>query len=246
MSCTEIEPLIGASLDGELDAVGALRVEDHLATCPACSDFLRRLELLRDEIAAADLDWGVEADLRGIAAAIRRREPALRRRAPWWRLRFLGSAVAVLAVAMAFIFLRPALLAPSLERQIVDSHVRSLLAEHLIDVPSSDRHTVKPWFQGKLKFSPNVPDLSDKGFVLAGGRLDVIDGKEAAALVYRRRNHIINVWITPGSAGDRAVASSALNGFQVLHWQRNGMDYWAASDLNLAELREFAELIRTQ
>ena len=246
MSCTEIEPLIGASLDGELDPVGALRVEDHLATCNQCSQFLVRLELLREEIASADLDWSAHTDLRRIRAAIRRREPALHAGASWWRRPFLGSAAAAFAAGIALMIFWPGKPGIPVERQIVDSHVRSMLADHLIDVQSSDRHTVKPWFQGKLKFAPNVPDLSNQGFVLSGGRLDVLDGKEAAALVYRRRNHVINLWTMPGRGGDRGIESSALNGFQLLHWQRSGMLYWAASDLNVAELREFAELMLKQ
>jgi anti-sigma factor RsiW len=132
----------------------------------------------------------------------------------------------------------------SLERQMVDSHLRSLLAGHLVDVPSSDRHTVKPWFQGKLSFAPAVPDLAAEGFPLVGGRLDVIDGKPAAALVYKRREHVVNLWIAPDSGADRGIESREVDGFHLLHWRKDQLAHWAISDVNEAELREFAERIR--
>jgi anti-sigma factor RsiW len=105
---------------------------------------------------------------------------------------------------------------------------------------------VKPWFQGRLSFSPPVPDLAKDGFVLLGGRLDIVSGRPAAALVYKRRRHLINVWITPSGSGSRRIESGTVEGFHVVHWQKDNMLYWAASDLNAAELRELAELIRAR
>ena len=120
------------------------------------------------------------------------------------------------------------------------------MAEHLVDVPSSDRHTVKPWFQGKLGFSPAVPDLATDGFVLLGGRLDVIGARPAAAIVYKRQNHVINLWITSQDSIGRGPELASLDGYNIIRWQQNGMAYWAVSDLNIAELRQFAELIRSR
>lgn len=155
-----------------------------------------------------------------------------------------GALLAIAVLAIVFVVDPWSARVSSIDQQqILDSHVRSMMADHLVDVPSSDRHTVKPWFQGKLNFAPPVPDLAAEGFLLAGGRLDVIDGKPAAALVYRRRSHIINLWIRPVDAADTGILSSTREGFHLLSWKRKRMLYWAVSDLNLLELREFAEAV---
>jgi anti-sigma factor RsiW len=241
MTCTEAEPLIGASLDGELDPRTALQVQNHVSECGRCSALAGRLERLHDEIAAAGLDWSASVDLRPLAARIRRHAP----QESWWKRPWMWqSALATLAIAALVMVSLPGRRGMSVDRQIVDSHLRSLLADHLVDVPSSDRHTVKPWFQGKLNFAPPVPDLSGKGFVLIGGRLDVIDGMQAAAIIYKRREHVINLWITPGSGPDRGIESSSVDGFHLLRWQQDRMSYRTVSDMNELELREFAELIR--
>jgi len=242
MTCLETEPLIGASLDGELDPQTALRVENHLSECGTCSALLARLEKLREEIAAAELDLSARVDLRPLAAAIRRGRGDRWWKGPWLWRPVLGTVVAALLVMIAL----PARNRSTAEREMVDNHLRSLLADHLVDVPSSDQHTVKPWFQGKLNFSPAVPDLSGEGFVLVGGRLDVVNGKEAAAIVYKRRQHVVNLWYSPAEGADRPIESTTLEGFHLLRWQKNRLQYWAVSDLNPVELREFAELIRGQ
>ena len=250
MPCTEIEPLIGASLDGELDPAAALHVQDHLSVCRSCAIHLERLGRLRDEIATADLDWSASIDLRPLETAIRNREPRMfMNREPWWSLhrrRWLAPATAfALSVCFLVVLVTERWKSgSSVEQQFLDSHVRSMMADHLVDVPSSDRHTVKPWFQGKLNFAPPVPDLATHGFVLTGGRLDVMNGKPAAALVYRRRSHIINLWIQPVDGADTGVTSSTREGFHLLSWKQNRMLYWAVSDLNPPELREFAESVR--
>ena len=244
MNCAEVETLIGASLDGELDAPTAVALDTHVASCPNCSATLEKLQWLRAEIAAADVDWSATADLRRLAAAVRRKHAR-----PWWKAGWLrefavAGAAAVLTLAIAVNrFETPR--AP-VERQIVDSHIRSLQPEHLVDVPSSDRHTVKPWFQGKLSFAPPVPDLGADGFELVGGRLDVIGGRPAAAIVYKRRNHVINVWIAPADGAERRPESSEAEGFHVVEWQRDRMRYWVVSDLNAAELSGFAGLLRSR
>jgi len=129
--------------------------------------------------------------------------------------------------------------------QVIANHVRSLLASQLVDVVSSDQHTVKPWFDGKIDFAPEVRDLSANGFPLVGGRLDYLDGKTVTALVYHRNKHPINVFITPAltSRGTSPTAATR-RGYNVLSWTNNGMKYWAVSDLNQAELREFTEMLR--
>jgi len=240
MTCAEAEPLIGASLDGELDTQTALRIDEHFSTCHRCSVLLDRLQRLQQEIAAADLDWSSNADLRSLRAAIRRRTGENWWQAPWlWR-----SALAAVAAVLVVMAVIPGRSGNSIERQMVDNHLRSMLADHLVDVPSSDQHTVKPWFQGKLNFAPSVPDLAADGFTLIGGRLDVVGGRPAAALVYRRRQHVVNLWILAADGVQSQLKSTDLEGFHVLQWRKSGMAFWAVSDINPAELREFAMLIR--
>jgi anti-sigma factor RsiW len=133
-----------------------------------------------------------------------------------------------------------------LAQEVVASHVRSLMANHLTDVPSSDRHTVKPWFDGKLDYAPPVKDLSELGFRLIGGRLEYLAGKPVAALVYQHRNHFVNLYVWPANRQlETEVSITEKQGFSLFHWTSGGMTYWAISDLNDTELREFAQLFRT-
>ena len=122
-------------------------------------------------------------------------------------------------------------------QEIVSSHVRSLIGTHLLDVPSTDQHNVKPWFNGKLDYAPDVKDFVAEGFALAGGRVDYIDHRPVAALVYKRREHVINLFEWP--SGSALSSPSGVNGFNLVAWNRAGMDYWAVSDLNAGELGQF-------
>ncbi|MEP6540120.1 MAG: zf-HC2 domain-containing protein [Bryobacteraceae bacterium] len=245
MTCLEVEPLLGASLDDELDPRAALAIEQHLSSCDSCSKQYKNLEWLREEIGAAGLDFGTQADLKSLRASILRRN-----RKSWWDTAWKNPAVFAAAAAGLIIALMVPGIFPSrnsgVERQLVDNHVRSLMADHLVDVPSSDRHTVKPWFQGKLGFSPAVPDLGADGFVLTGGRLDVVASRPAAAIIYKRNSHVINLSISEASAAAHRPELTVLDGYNVLRWQSGGMAYWAVSDLNATELREFARLFQSR
>jgi anti-sigma factor RsiW len=166
-----------------------------------------------------------------------------------WCWATLGASLA--AVAALLIFLLPVLKGPSpselLTEEIVSAHVRSLMANHLTDVASSDQHTVKPWFNGKLDFSPLVVDLTDSGFPLVGGRLDFVANGSVAALVYQRRQHFINLFIWPSlHDSDVAASISSRQGYNMIRWVKSGMIYWAVSDVNISDLESFVQLIEGQ
>lgn len=218
MTCRDFEELGGAWLDGELDLVRGVELEAHARECAACTARLEADEALRDAVRAQPY--------------YRRPAPVVHRQA--MALRYAGMAAA-LAAAVYFLFF---FYRPPMEHRVVEAHVRSLLANHLLDVPSSDRHTVKPWFAGKLDYSPDVK--TPPGFELLGGRLDYLVDRPVAALVYRRRLHIVNVFVWPSGDRDRSPSMRSERGFQVMHWASGGMTWWAVSDLNGEELRALA------
>ncbi|UJX45657.1 anti-sigma factor [Xanthobacter sp. YC-JY1] len=256
--CAEWDALLNSYLDGELDAVHVLEVERHLASCPACAAHLRRLEGSHALLASGQARWPVPEGLResvvaALAAEAANASPAAWSPATLWRRlrggmgrtlmgeRFarwsLVPSLAVLAVALVIAVLPPR--GGALEDELVAGHVRSLLADHLTDVASSNQHTVKPWFGGRIDFSPPVVDLAARGFPLVGGRLDYVGGRVVAALVYRRNGHVINVFVWPGASGARTVKGR--DGYTLLGWSEAGLSYWAVSDINPVELKEFQE-----
>jgi anti-sigma factor RsiW len=250
MSCPHTEPEVGAYLDGELDLASALAFERHLADCPDCAPALAAQRALRESIAAAGLRYHPSPEVtRRFRQATRSRsaEPA-GRRGSWRQLQALAALLLVAVAGWSLGRIWPPRAAPDLTDEVVTSHVRSLLAGHPADVISTDQHTVKPWFTGKLDYSPVVVDLKDRGFPLVGGRLDYLDHHPTAALIYQADRHVINLFTWP-STEDRDgagvdPAAAARQGFHVLHWTRDGMTYWAVSDASEERLRRFAELLR--
>lgn len=249
MTCAETLRLLSAYLDHELDAAGSLAMASHLDGCPACR---RELQALTD----------LSGLVRG-GGGYYRAPPALRRRlqarlaaetAPakrpfprGWSDAAGRPLAAVLALALlAFGAARLVLVPQPSERLVQDiiaGHVRSLQVDHLTDIASSDRHAVKPWFAGKLNYSPQVADFDRDGFPLVGGRLDYVRGRPVTALVYRRRQHIINVFVWPSQL-DEVGADGAFDGFHLYSFQHAGMTYWLVSDLNEEELKLLAALLQ--
>src|SRR5262245_15284944 len=251
MNCKDAQSLIDGYVDGELDLVKNLDIEKHLQECPLCAQGYKDQQSLRNAIKNGPFYFKPPAELRGrIQQSLRTaaKAEARSRVLPW---RWLSVAAPVAAAAVVVLALVPLLRGPSadelLTREVVASHIRSLMANHLADVPSSDEHTVKPWFNGKLDFAPPVADLADNGFPLVGGRLDYLNQKPVAALIYRRQKHFINLFVWPSSGGSESATQSVTRqGYHVLHWTRSGMTYWAVSDLEANQLREFSQLIQNQ
>jgi anti-sigma factor RsiW len=239
MTCQEARVLLMAYHDDELQPADTLRVEEHLKTCADCQAADAEAKALSQLLSDPDLYAQPSDALKNrVKFAIRRQAgPAAQPVLVWGAV----AATLVTAFGIGALLHRPA--APNLiASEVIDSHVRSLQPGHLIDVPSSDRHTVKPWFQGKLDFSPPVPDLSAQGWTLIGGRLDYLDRRPVAALVYQRGSHEINVFLWPAAPGNaRSPEESESRGYQVLHGRNTSLNYWIVSDLNLSELKEFAK-----
>ena len=251
MICQETRDLLHGYLDVELGLVKSIEIEGHLQDCHTCTQTYEGIRSLQSAIRESALRFEPPDRLRKRIRSTVRRES---KTSTWpqivgWRWMMAGASLvgAVIVIwAIAVVLSRPA---PSdvVAQEVVSSHVRSLMANHLTDVPSSDQHTVKPWFNGKLDFSPPVKDLSQQGFILNGGRLDYVGERPVAALIYQRRQHSINLFIWPSaSASDTAERAAVRQGYNLIGWTNAGMTYWAVSDLNLAELQHFVQLLRDE
>jgi anti-sigma factor RsiW len=247
MNCEEASVLLHALVDGELDAGNARDVELHIAKCPECAAQLIEIHVLRKAMVPDSLRYAAPASLR---SRIEGKLPAPRAKQTSRRAVLKGLSIGASATALAASGALVMVMRAGDERrvlsEVVSAHLRSLQADHLTDVLSSDQHTVKPWFNGKLDVAPPVVDLTSLGFTLLGGRLDYVDAKPAAAIVYRRRVHIINLFCAPSpGAVRRAATMESLHGFNVRSWTENGLSLWAVSDINAEELTEFGNKFET-
>ena len=233
-------------VDGELDSVHAAEFEAHLATCADCQSELGRVNATRAVLGNPEVKWRAPENLRRqiMATLTQETRSAIPIEGSWRRIfRLAGQwslvpSLAVLAASL-FLFFNAPVTNLALQDEIVASHVRSLLADHLADVRTSNQHTVKPWFNGKIDFAPPVVDLATSGFPLIGGRVDYLDGRVVAALVYRRGGHVINLFVWP-RAGQRD-ASSAHDGYNVREWSADGLAFWAISDIPAGDLEDFSK-----
>ena len=247
MECTDARRLIPAKIDGELDATGDAALAAHLEGCAACARLVAEQQEWRGVIKSRAPRFAAPAALRArLAVALREADrpatPATRRYTAGWRPMAMAASV-VLAVVLSS-SLTGYLTRPGdddrLVQELVSDHVRSLMADHLTDVASSDQHTVKPWFHGRLDLAPPVIDLTAQGFTLIGGRLDFIDGKPVAAIVYRRRVHVINLFVAQGLGSVLpAPRLENVQGFNIRRWTDQGLNLLAVSDINRDELEEF-------
>lgn len=258
MACDDNARLIHGYLDGELDLVRSLEIEEHLKSCADCAQELRSQQTLRKafrssslyERAPKALEGRIRASLPAAASEVGgRRKVATITPVRRFVLNWLAVAAAIVFAVLLTWRVLPALRARSqanqIAQEVVASHIRSLQLNHLTDVESNDQRNVKPWFNGKLDFSPPVRDLSPDGFALVGGRLDYVDHRDVAALVYQRRKHPINVFVWPEEAGAvKAPQSRSIQGYNMVFWERSGMYFCAVSDLNADELHQFTQLLK--
>jgi anti-sigma factor RsiW len=268
VTCADKALLLHAYVDDELDLVRSLEIEEHLKTCPECAEELSGHRTLRNSLRSGNLYHRAPQELKGriraaavgesappvksavpvesVPASVTSIRPAQRRPIFEW----LAVAAAILIAVALGSRLGPGIGGNSRPDLIADeaiaSHIRSLQPGHLMDVESTDQHTVKPWFDGKLDFSPPVTDFSDQGFPLVGGRLDYLDHRNVAALVYQRRKHLISVFVWPESFSGNSSSLERqrfLNGYNFLSWQHGGVYFCAVSDVSVGDLRQLKELL---
>ena len=272
MNCEEAAKLMDGYLDRELDPITSQTIEQHLRECPKCDQaykthgsliraignatpYFKAPAELRERIQSSLRDEIAELPTRDVARDTQplfpRRQP--RPRAILWETswNWLALAAAIIFAAIIALTLVPRLQRPGADQflatQLIASHVRSLMANHLTDVASSDQHTVKPWLDAKLDFAPPVVDLAGEGFPLIGGRLDYLDNRPVAALVYQRRKHFINLFVWPEKTGAaRPTMAMSHEGYQLLHWADPDFNYWAVSDVNANDLQLFKQQFETR
>ena len=256
MSCELTQGYVTGYLDGELDLVRTIKMEAHLKYCLSCGQNLESHQELRAALRRSLPTYAAPAGLRErIKSSLSAPNGAAfqERKMKWaslhvWQL--AGAVTALVLFSLTGWQLAAHLHAPSSDEQITaevfSDHVRSLEANHLMDVISSDEHTVKPWFDAKLDFSPPVEDLASDGFPLVGGRLDYLEGREVAALIYRRREHFINVFVWPNATGSKSLQPlESRQGYNIIRWSRGGFQCWAVSDIATSELAKFVQLLES-
>jgi anti-sigma factor (TIGR02949 family) len=249
VSCELSQTVLHGYVDNELDAARAADFEKHLESCRECTAVLGETESVRSSLQRANLyenaPAGLRDRLRSELKAAARAEAAKEASPPAWR--WLAVAAAIVLVAWTVWLATPTFTTKPRSSvtavEMVDAHIRSLQPGHLVDVASADQHTVKPWFDGKLDFIPPVKDYADEGFPLVGGRLDVLNGRNVAALVYMRRKHYVSVFVWPTTDPDTPIhPPGSRQGYNWVHWRHNGMEFCAMSDAATPDLRELAQL----
>jgi mycothiol system anti-sigma-R factor len=250
MECREVTDRLSPFLDDELDPVASSEIARHVESCADCARALDRRRKLGESL-RRDLEYHRAPDLlrarvmQDLRAASRRDSAPARPATRTWRwLSAAAASVAIVAGTWWAGTLARGGGEDAIAREVVSGHIRSLMASHLTDVASTDQHTVKPWFAGRLDFSPPVTDFAAADYPLIGGRLDYLQGHPVAALVYLHRKHVINVFVWPMPGAREAIAPTVTQrGFHIIHGGQAGMTYWMVSDLNAEELALFARML---
>jgi anti-sigma factor RsiW len=252
--CEDKRLLLNALIDDELDAANTIALEQHLKTCPACARALGELRSVREMLAAPGVAYAApEAFRRRLRIALAAQANAAgrtgsasrpQRRAWSWPAWTSAAAGAAAATVLGLTFVSFQGVSTPVADELVADHVRSMLGDHLTDVATSNKHVVKPWFDGKVAFAPTVVDFADQGFPLVGGRLEYVDGQRAAALVYRRGLHVINVFVWPAQGPERLLPARSRQGYNLVHWRAGGLEYWAVSDVDIHDLRKLRDLFQ--
>lgn len=256
MTCELTKRFVPGYLDGELELVRTIEMDKHLQTCGGCARELEIQDALRAAVKSGSLMYATPRRLReriqsSLRASSAKKVPVIGRARGQWRFFQWAAAFAVLAVCAVTAWhslggVRGTSNDQLIAADVFASHVRSLEANHLTDVVSTDQHTVKPWFDGKLDFSPPVKDLASEGFPLMGGRLDYLEGREVAALIYQRREHLINVFVWPNPTGSNPTqAIESRQGYNIMRWSHGGFQCWAVSDVAPSDLAGFVRLLET-
>jgi anti-sigma factor RsiW len=250
MDCTHAQGLIDIYLDRELDPVRSLEVEEHLRGCARCAESQGERATLRRNLKNGSLYFTAPSDLQSQIRRSVRQAAKAEAPAHWFSPGWYKIAAPLAAAALVVLIVVPRFLGSSpdelLTQEVVASHIRSMMADHLADVPSTDQHTVKPWFNGKLNFSPPVSDLASAGFPLIGGRLDYLNNRPVAALIYRHEKHVINVFVWPAEqTSSSSTPIKTQQGYQVVRWSRAGMNFWAISDLESNQLAQFTDFLKS-
>ncbi|MCW3055812.1 MAG: zinc-finger family protein [Chthonomonadales bacterium] len=256
MQCKEFIALLPAYLDGELDLIQSIEVEKHIDTCDTCLQLVENERVLQTAMRTGTLYHAPRTSLeRNILRAVQKSERTTGTHPLFGVRRYPFAAAFAALLLLAFwagghfqilpsdtgYIAKETSASENISNEALSSHLRSLMADHLTDVVSSDKHTVKPWFNGRVDYSPPVIDMADIGFPLAGGRLDYLDSRSVTALVYRRQKHVINLFLWPVPAPDAKTSLLSRRGYNMIHWTQSGLAYWAVSDLNATELREFSQ-----
>ena len=247
MNCEQVRELLDGYGDGEIDLVNHVEIELHLEVCAECSRIQEGNVSLRSALADESLYFRAPQDLRKkIKTSLKETGSDIVGESwwPWrWTAAFAGVAVFAAILIATFVVLRSSASSEELlAKEIVSAHVRSMMVNHLTDVPSTDQHTVKPWFEGKLDFCAPGIDRSAKDFAVVGGRLECAAGGPVARTRRQRRQHFINLFVFPSpDEGTNEGKMLERQGFNLIHWSKSGMTFWAISDLNLNELQEFAQ-----
>ncbi len=246
MNCELATQLVDAYIDGELDLANSVSMEEHIKNCTTCRQLVAErsqfVQLIQEQLPRTQPSPFLATRVRS-RSKLRQEEPALTHRSiplfAWMGVPTIGLVVAL--ITFTVLHSNPA---SDLTEEAVSDHIRSLLANHLMDVASTDQHTVKPWFAGKLDYSPPVIDFSEQGYPLVGGRLDILDHRTVAAVIYQRRKHYINLFVWPADSAALSESIREKNGYHVFQWSKSGMNYMAVSELGEKELKEFVQMMK--